>query len=278
MQKDHIASTMLTATDLDPVERVEHVDMVTPPPKDNLLGRLVGSKIARFLAIGSLMLTYNASLAGAFLTGSVITAINAELGPNPAYPWLGTATTVAAGASCVLLGTLSDLLGRRWFMIITCSFGILAGIVGVTARNVPTGKSSFRDSVGGSLLRHTVIAANALLGYSQGASTISISALAELVQVKNRGYVQGGNNLACVPWTLTGSLIAHKLLSDTAAGWRGVYYVVLAMQTSATLSLTLFYHPSTALAMKTQEGRDILANFDYIGLVGLLVSHHSTSA
>ena len=103
---------------------------------------VIGSPVKRWLAIIVMGLIYNISLGGFLLVVSIINVINADLGPNPNYTWIGSAFTTTAGVGLLICGALSDRLGRRYFCIATSAFGLLGGIIGAVAKNIPTGKLS----------------------------------------------------------------------------------------------------------------------------------------
>ena len=49
-----------------------------------------------------------------------------------------SASTISTSVSLPLAGGLSDIFGRRWFVIIGCIIGIVASIIAILAKNVPT--------------------------------------------------------------------------------------------------------------------------------------------
>jgi MFS family permease len=49
-----------------------------------------------------------------------------------------SATTISSSIALPLAGGLSDIFGRRWFMISGSLIGVIASIVALAAQNVPT--------------------------------------------------------------------------------------------------------------------------------------------
>jgi len=90
-----------------------------------------------WLAIAAIIYTYCISLGVFMMLCPIITIINAELGPDPSYTWMASAWTVSAGIGLIAAGSLSDVLGRRWFVVATGGMAILSAIVGLTAKSVP---------------------------------------------------------------------------------------------------------------------------------------------
>jgi MFS family permease len=49
-----------------------------------------------------------------------------------------SASTITTSVSLPLAGGLSDIFGRRWFVIIGCVIGIVASVIAILAKNIPT--------------------------------------------------------------------------------------------------------------------------------------------
>jgi MFS family permease len=49
-----------------------------------------------------------------------------------------TASTITTSISLPLSGGLSDIFGRRYFVIVGCLIGIVASIIAIVAKDVPT--------------------------------------------------------------------------------------------------------------------------------------------
>ena len=75
---------------------------------------------------------------GYVLPANTIGIINADVGPDPNYVLIPIVKTLCTGVGLTLVGRLSDIFGRRWFMIVGCSLGILGSIINATAHNIPT--------------------------------------------------------------------------------------------------------------------------------------------
>ena len=64
--------------------------------------------------------------------------ISSILGPTDYYNWMISASTITTSISLPLSGGLSDIFGRRYFVIFGCVIGIIASIVAIVAKDVPT--------------------------------------------------------------------------------------------------------------------------------------------
>lgn len=72
------------------------------------------------------------------LPATTIGIINADVGPNANYVLIPIVKTLCTGIGLTLVGRLSDIFGRRWFMIGGCSLGIVGSIINATAQSIPT--------------------------------------------------------------------------------------------------------------------------------------------
>lgn len=92
------------------------------------------------IAILSISFLYTISLAVFLLTAPLLSIINQDLGPDPNYTWIASAWTLGTGVGLITTGSLSDILGRRWFMIGFGVLGIIGSIIALVAKNVSTSK------------------------------------------------------------------------------------------------------------------------------------------
>lgn len=145
--------------------------------------------------------------------------------------------------------TLADIFGRRWFFIIGSAIALLGSIVGAVAPNIPT-----------------LIAAETLIGFGSSAQICFNYAIVELVPLKHRFLANGFAFLWLILANGFGSVIAYGFIYKTPVGWRGVFYLLIALNTLCTSCWYLFYRPPT-FDMKHGKGRkmEFVKNFDYVG-------------
>jgi MFS family permease len=115
-----------------------------------------------------------------------------------------------------------------------------------------------------------VIGAMVLLGLNQAGALNILSAVAELVPTKHRGYVIGTLNFSAGAFVICGSLIGQEMAIHTGPGWRSVFWFVLATNIVATGLCFLTYFPAAPLGAHGRTKMEILRNFDYLGLLGLM--------
>lgn len=62
--------------------------------------------------------------------------INAELGPDPNYTWINVTWTLGAAVVVSVGGRLSDIFGRRYFMLCGAFISFVGTIVGATGQSI----------------------------------------------------------------------------------------------------------------------------------------------
>lgn len=71
------------------------------------------------------------------IPASSVAYINAELGPSPNYPWINVTWSLGAAITVSISGRLSDIFGRRYFMLCGAFVSFIGTIVGATGQNIP---------------------------------------------------------------------------------------------------------------------------------------------
>ncbi|KAF2817439.1 MFS general substrate transporter [Mytilinidion resinicola] len=146
----------------------------------------------RFMAIISIGICFFSCIWSVFAISNLITVINEDLGmnrrpdslcshglrclsrPSESYTRMATAQVLAGGIPSVALGRLSDIYGRRLFILIGAVLGILGAAICANAKSVPM-------FIGGS----------AVLGIIYSFYSLSWAAIGELVEKKHRPVVFG---------------------------------------------------------------------------------------
>lgn len=112
------------------------------------------------------------------------------------------------------MGTISDAVGRRWFMIAGQCLGVIGSIMSATANNVNT-------LVGGSVF----------MGLAASSQVLFTILAQEIVPNKYRGYAQGSCLLFIFPAIGCGPIIGRSFVArfGTSMGWRYVDHVLMRL-------------------------------------------------
>jgi MFS family permease len=199
------------------------------------------------------------STGGFALIAPVLSQINEAIGPSTSIYWLSLVYILGLAIGLTLVGRVSDIFGRRWFVIGGVSLGLLGSIICSTAKSIPV-------VIGG----QTLIGLAASTGYSYA------FIVGELVPMKHRFTVCATLFIFSYPTAGFGAAISTAFILYTKQGWRWCYYLLIILNAITLAFYVLFYHPPT---FKMKHGNDSkllwLKNFDYIGtflyMAGLLL-------
>ncbi|KAF2265565.1 siderophore iron transporter [Lojkania enalia] len=205
--------------------------------------RFIGSVVAvAFMAQGLYL--------GYVLPANTITIINADLGPDPNFALIPIVKTLCGGFGLALVGRLSDIFGRRWFMIAGSILGIIGSCICVGAQNIDT-----------------ILGGTVFIGLAGAVQTSFSFILMELVANKHRAVLTGALFLSTCPLAAFGPLIARALAGYTAFGWRWNYVLNLITNTISLVLFYICYHPPSHSQL--HEGRSMkqeLKELDWGGM------------
>lgn len=114
---------------------------------------------------------FNAYILTLLIPSTTLTTINAELGPDPNYTWTTVSWTLAASIIVSVGGRLSDIFGRRYFVLFSANLSLVGCIVGATGQTV-----------------NQMIASGVILGTGSGFQEMSYACIQEIVPNSWRLY------------------------------------------------------------------------------------------
>jgi MFS family permease len=117
----------------------------------------------------ALCFNLSACTGGFALIAPILSIVNEDIGPDPSIIWVALVYSIGQGIGLALIGRLSDLFGRRYFLIFASALGLIGCIICATARSVPV-----------------LIGGEALVGLSAAGGASYTSVLSEMVPVKHR--------------------------------------------------------------------------------------------
>ncbi|MFM0046466.1 MDR family MFS transporter [Paraburkholderia sediminicola] len=167
------------------------------------------------------------------------------LGGLPQISWVVTAFLLSSTVSMPIYGKLSDMHGRRSMFMISISIFLLASALCGLATSM-----------------NQLIAFRAMQGLGAGGlSTLSQSAIGDLVGPRERGRYQGLFSGAAAVCTVTGPLLGGMLI--TVASWRWIFFASLPVGLISLVLIVLFL-PAPAVRRAHR--------IDYVGMLLLIVS------
>lgn len=188
------------------------------------------------------------SVGGFALVAPLLAIINADIGPNKNIAWVPLVFPVGLAVGQTLVGRLSDIFGRRYFLAGGQGLGVIGGIICGTAKNVPT-----------------LIGGSALVGLA-GSTALSFPfIIGELVPMKYRFLGNAYANTWCIPFSGLAPVVANSLVAR--ASWRWCYYIMIIFNGLSMLCYIIFYHPPTFQMKHSRKERlRLILGLDYLGL------------
>jgi MFS family permease len=127
------------------------------------------------------------------------------LGPDSSIYLASLINTLIKGVFLLLVGSISDVLGRRYFIIAGQALGLVGAIIAATSKNI-----------------NTLIGANVFIGLGGATQVLYPLLIMEIVPNKHRGTAQSLITLSAFPSMGLGPGFARMMVEYTALGWRYV--------------------------------------------------------
>lgn len=148
----------------------------------------------------------------------------------------------------MLFGALSDIFGRRWFVLGGNTFGLIGAIIAATAQNIST-----------------LIGASVFIGIAAAVQLSYTMIIGELVPIKDRGYWYAVTLVPVIPFAFFGAFLSHNFL--LIATWRWSYYLCIILQGIALILLAVSYFPPSFEKLHSVKSRKgLIKEIDYIGI------------
>ena len=151
----------------------------------------------------------------------------------------------------LIVGRLSDILGRRYFLIGGQVFGVAGSAVMAKATSI-----------------NMVIAGAVIYGVACTTQLTFSFIIQELVPNRHRGTAQAIVTLLVTPFAGFAPIIARNLIQYSALGWRWCYMINVIFNASTLVLLCLCYFPPTLHQLHTRwTWKTELKKLDYGGIV-----------
>ncbi|CAK7200619.1 hypothetical protein SEUCBS139899_003317 [Sporothrix eucalyptigena] len=205
--------------------------------------RFLGSILAIALLANSLFVGYSMPI-------NILSIIDADIGPSPNIYLVSLSFTLVSGVLLLIIGSLSDIIGRRWFIIVAQTFGLVGSVVCATAKNV-----------------NTLIAGTVLTAVAGAAQQLYPLLVQELVPNKYRVWAQAFIMATVVPTIGFGTLFARAFVANTALAWRWCYWLnVIVCGISILLFAFCYFPPDFQTINKNLTKMEEIKRIDYGGL------------
>jgi MFS family permease len=148
-------------------------------------------------------------------------------------------------------GRLSDIFGRRWFLISGAIFGAAGAVVGATGQSISQ-----------------MIAAGILMGIGGGFGEMIFASVQEIVPNQQRLFVLGCVEISNIPAMLS-PMIGYAFISHAKLRWRVCYWWMFTFEAVTAICLFFFYKPPSFRTKHREDGKtklQLVAALDYIGL------------
>ena len=244
------------------------------PFQSTRLTRVSQMTFKRMMSLIAMAFLWTGSQIPVYIFGGIPPLIYGDIGGTDRWTWFVLANLLALAAVCPFVGSLSDLMGRRYVAIM----GAVLIIVGVTiastahTMNIFIGKfSTINLRMHDHLL--TIAAGMAIAGAGAGINELTALAVtSELAPTRKRGKYVAILVFTIVPFcpsVLWAQLIAAH------GGWRYCGVLCGVWAAIGLIMTIIFYFPPPRVNSKGLTKKEIIMQIDYVGgflsITGMLV-------
>lgn len=180
-----------------------------------------------------------------YLFGGVPPLIYADIGGTDRWIWFVLANLLSLAAVCPFVGSISDLMGRRYVAIMGATFIVLGMIICSTAKEM-----------------NIFIGGMVFAGIGAGINELTALAVtSELAPTSQRGKYVAVLIFTIIPFcpsVLWGQLIAQY-------NWRWIGVVCGVWAFIGLVLTAVFYFPPPRVNSQGLSRREVLSQVDYIG-------------
>ncbi|OCK73325.1 MFS general substrate transporter [Lepidopterella palustris CBS 459.81] len=185
-------------------------------------------------------------------------AINKEIGPMNTYPWVGQMAIFVATVPAPFVGYLSDIYGRRNFLLLGSVLAFIGTLVSANVSTIPR-----------------LYGASIMTGAGACLHQLAVPAVCEIVPRKWRPFAIGSFAAGLAPAAAFGPIIAASIMVNHS--WRVLYWIPFAINIIAFVLTFLFYHPMNQyVRLEGKKASQIVPHLDWAG--GVLVVIGATLA
>ncbi|KAF2722191.1 MFS general substrate transporter [Polychaeton citri CBS 116435] len=201
-----------------------------------------------FMALVAQAFLWTGSQIPVYLFGGIPPLIYRDIGGADRWIWFILANLLSLAAVCPFVGSISDLVGRRWVAIGGASLIVLGMIVCSTAHTM-----------------NTFICGMVFAGAGAGVNELTALAVtSELAPTRSRGKYVAALIFTIIPFcpsVLWGQLIA----TSSPSGWRWIGLFCGLWAFIGLVMTVIFYHPPPRINSQGLSRKEVLSRIDYLG-------------
>ena len=202
--------------------------------------------LKRLMSLIAMAFLWTGSQIPLYIFGGIPPYIYQDLGGADRWIWFVLANLLSLAAICPFVGSLSDLMGRRYVAIIGAGFVVLGMIVSSTAHSM-----------------NTFIAGMSLAGIGAGINELTALAVtSELAPTRKRGIYVAILVFTIIPFCP--SVLWAQLIASNA-GWRYCGALCGAYNAFGLLMTAIFYFPPPRVNSQGLTRKQIIAQIDFVG-------------
>ncbi|KAI2787147.1 hypothetical protein POX_f07510 [Penicillium oxalicum] len=210
----------------------------------------------RFMGFAAMAFLWTGSQIPVYLFGGIPPYIYASIGGADRWIWFVLANLLALAGVCPFVGSLSDLIGRRYVAILGASLVCLGMIVSSTANTM-----------------NIFIAGMAIAGAGAGVNELTaLAATSEMAPTRKRGVYVAVLIFTILPFCP--SVLWAQLIAAHSS-WRYVGAFCGAWSGFGLLITVLFYKPPPRTNSVGLSRREVISRIDFFGgflsIVGLIL-------
>ncbi|KAI1842923.1 hypothetical protein JX266_010941 [Neoarthrinium moseri] len=168
--------------------------------------------------------------------------------------WIANGNFLCSLALGPIFGSLSDRLGKKWFVAGGCLVGVIGSCVSGSSKTL-----------------NGIVGGNVLTGVANAGCIVSISCIQEIIPNKLRPWALGVSQTMASAFVVLGTFAAAAMVRDNTGGnggWRWAYYFngIIYGLTGLSVALT-YFPPEPRLGRNKTLLAKILTDIDYIGIL-----------
>ncbi|KAF2997108.1 hypothetical protein E8E13_003805 [Curvularia kusanoi] len=200
----------------------------------------------RFMSLIAMAFLWTGSQIPVYLFGGVPPYIYGDIGGADRWIWFVLANLLSLAAVCPFVGSISDIVGRRWVAMIGACFLIVGMIICSTAHTM-----------------NIFISGMVFAGVGAGINELTALAVtSELAPTSQRGKYVAVLIFTIIPFcpsVLWAQLIASHSTWRWIGFWCGVWAFIGLVLTA------VFYHPPPRVNSLGKSRKQVLSEIDYVG-------------